>query len=142
MKNSTLPLFEHWLYLNQYHAQIEQTLEKNLTAMHDLSLKEFYVLYFLAQKSEKQLRLQDLQEFVGLSQSAMSRLVSRFEAKGCGVLERRICETDRRGVYTSITKKGEDKLDEAMKTVNQILAQSFKECNLESIFAQPDKITP
>lgn len=62
---------------------------------------------------------------VGLSQSAVSRLVSRFEAKGCGALERKSCETDRRSIYTSLTAIGQDKVDRAKQTVNEVLQEAF-----------------
>lgn len=91
----------------------------------DMSLNEFYVLLFLSEAPEKKLRLQQLQSMVGLSQSAMSRLVSRFEEKGCGALERKICDDDRRGVYTSLTPIGEDKLSKASAAVNLVLEREL-----------------
>lgn len=62
---------------------------------------------------------------VGLSQSAISRLVVRLEAKSCGVLQRQICEDDRRGIYTRLTTLGEEKLQISLNTVHEILHSAF-----------------
>lgn len=118
-------LITSWLSLTQTQAMITNELEQTLQQHHDLSLNEFYVLLFLFEAPEKKLRLQQLQAMVGLSQSAISRLVSRFEAKGCGAMQRAICENDRRGIYTSLTSIGEDKLQRARSTVLKVLEQQF-----------------
>ncbi|MFB5759462.1 MarR family winged helix-turn-helix transcriptional regulator [Paenibacillus medicaginis] len=118
-------LLDNWLTLTNLQERINNKLDSALQEQCSLSLKEFYVLYFLSQTSEKKLRLQQLQEMVGLSQSAISRLVARMEAKNCGALERYVCEDDRRGVYTRMTEYGEEKLRKAMATYNEILQGAF-----------------
>lgn len=130
--------FCQWLEINNFHLRVESTLEKSLQMNHNLSLKEFYVLYFLSQEPEQKLKLQDLEGKVGLSQSAVSRLVSKFEAKGCGALERNVCEQDRRSVYTSLTKTGASKLKAAAATVEQVLTESFSEMPIQILFKQDD----
>ncbi|WP_334330009.1 MarR family winged helix-turn-helix transcriptional regulator [Companilactobacillus sp. HBUAS59699] len=105
MTNDTI---ERWFEFVRKQKQIENSLIQGLASNGGtLSLNEFYVLYFLDQKDSKKLRLQDLQELVGLSQSAMSRLISRLEAKDCGVIERSTCDQDKRGVYIHLASKGE-----------------------------------
>lgn len=128
--------FCQWLEINNFHLKVESALEKSLQTNHNLSLKEFYVLYFLSQEPDQKLKLQDLEEKVGLSQSAVSRLVSKFEAKGCGALERNVCEQDRRIVYTSLTKTGTAKLAVAAATVEQVLVESFSEMPVQSLIRQ------
>lgn len=123
--NQKQDLITSWLSLTQTQAMITNELEQTLQQQHDLSLNEFYVLLFLFEAPEKKLRLQQLQAMVGLSQSAISRLVSRFEAKGCGAMQRAICENDRRGIYTSLTSIGEEKLQRARATVLNVLEQQF-----------------
>lgn len=110
--NTNNELLDNWLALTSLQANINNELENVLQEKYSLTLKEFYVLYFLSQTSEKKLRLLQLQEMVGLSQSAISRLVGRMEAKNCGALQRHVCEDDRRGVYTCLTELGEDKFKE------------------------------
>ncbi|GAA3313926.1 hypothetical protein GCM10020331_005240 [Ectobacillus funiculus] len=105
--NQENELLNNWLSITNIHMSINNELEGALQENYNLSLKEFYVLYFFYLKQMvKKLRLQQLQEMVGLSQSAISRLVGRLEAKKVvGFLERHICEDDRRGIYTCLTAK-------------------------------------
>jgi len=121
-QNETL---NHWHSINAMQTNLNQELERALQENYRLSLNEFYVLYFLSQAPQKKLRLQQLQEMVGLSQSAMSRLANRLEAKSCGVLKRQACEKDRRGIYTCLTEKGEKKFHECVLTFHEILQKSF-----------------
>ncbi|MDP1513150.1 MarR family transcriptional regulator [Paenibacillus sp. CMAA1739] len=123
--NNNIEFLNIWLSLNKLQTNINDELEHALQENYSLSLNEFLVLYFLSQTEEKKLRLQQLQEMVGLSQSALSRLVVRMEAKSCGALQRHICEDDRRGIYTSMTDFGEKKFDKALETFNQVLESTL-----------------
>src|SRR3954470_21622418 len=118
-------LITNWLSFSNLQMKITNELESSLQQKHQLSLNEFYVLLFLSEAPQKKLKLQQLQNNVGLSQSAMSRLVSRFEARDCGVLKRNICVDDRRAIYTSLTSQGEEKLTKAMVTFNATLERTF-----------------
>ncbi|WCM60738.1 MarR family winged helix-turn-helix transcriptional regulator [Paenibacillus polymyxa] len=127
-------LLDIWLSLSQIYSNVTVKLEQALLQEYDLSLKEFYVLNFISKSEDKELRLQQLQEMVGLSQSATSRLVVRMEAKDCGALERHICEDDRRGIYTRITELGENKYQRALQTFNQVLESELQKEGLKSEF--------
>lgn len=116
--------------------KVAAVLEAKLTENYELSLKEFYVLLFLSEAPEQKLKLQQLESMVGLSQSAVSRLVSRFEAKGCGALERKSCEADRRSIYTSLTAIGQDKVDRAKQTVNEVLQEAFPVDDTQQLLEQ------
>ncbi|RAL24158.1 MarR family winged helix-turn-helix transcriptional regulator [Thermoflavimicrobium daqui] len=131
MKTNQKNPIKSWLTLTHFHTIITNELEATLQREHQLTLKEFYVLLFLSEAPLKKLKLQQLQNMVGLSQSAMSRLVSRFEAKGCGALQRTICEDDRRNIYTSLTQIGEEKVEKALITFNETLLQAFSKVDLQ-----------
>ncbi|GGH86224.1 DNA-binding MarR family transcriptional regulator [Pullulanibacillus pueri] len=131
MEHIDKPLISGWLSLTNAYTAVMNRLEGALQEDHDLTLKEFYVLLFLSETSEKKLKLNQLQKMVGLSQSAMSRLVARFEAKGCGALQREICQDDRRNIYTSITTIGEDKLQKAMQTCHSIIKTAITEKDIQ-----------
>ncbi|WP_088104819.1 MarR family winged helix-turn-helix transcriptional regulator [Halalkalibacter urbisdiaboli] len=125
-------LISSWLSLNNLYLSISNELEEVMQHEHRLSLKEFYVLLYLSEAPHKKLNLQQLQNKVGLSQSAMSRLVARFEAKGCGALQRQACQHDRRNIYTSITEVGERKLEEALVTFHAALEKALLEQNVQA----------
>lgn len=132
--NQEIELLNTWLSITNIQSNINHELEMVLQENYKLSLKEFYVLYFLSQTDDKQLRLQQLQEMIGLSQSALSRLVGRLEAKSCGALQRHICEDDRRGIYTCLTPLGEEKLDRALQTFYQVLQSILGKEHLQREF--------
>jgi DNA-binding MarR family transcriptional regulator len=132
--NQEIELLNTWLSITNIQSNINHELEMVLQENYNLSLKEFYVLYFLSQTDDKQLRLQQLQEMIGLSQSALSRLVGRLEAKSCGALQRHICEDDRRGIYTRLTPLGEEKLDRALQTFHQVLQSILGKEHLQREF--------
>lgn len=96
MENSN-KLLDVWSSLSYIHSNINDKLEHALQHHYGLSLKEFYVLYFISGSEDKKMRLQHVQEMVDLSQSAVSRLVARMEADNCRALQRSVCEDDRRG---------------------------------------------
>ncbi|WP_025689584.1 MarR family winged helix-turn-helix transcriptional regulator [Paenibacillus zanthoxyli] len=129
-------LMAGWLALTHIQSNTAGRLEQALQERHRMSLKEFYLLLFLSEAPGKKLRLQQLESMVGLSQSAMSRLVSRFEAKGCGALKRHVCEEDRRSVYTSLTPYGQEKVDRAYSTVQSVLLDALPGRELESVLNQ------
>lgn len=129
--NSPNEILDTWLSLTNVQSKINNEIEAVLQEKHSLSLKEFYVLYVLSQTEQKKMRLQQLQELVGLSQSALSRLVVRMEAKSCGALQKHICQDDRRGIYTSMTNYGEEKLQGALNTFNELLQTALMEEKLK-----------
>ncbi|MCM3789650.1 MarR family transcriptional regulator [Domibacillus indicus] len=134
------PLFNGWLALTRMQAAVAQDLEGALEQEHGLSLNECYVLLFLSEAPEKKLKLYQLQEMVGLSQSALSRLVNRLEEKNCQVLRRHSCEDDRRAIYASLTKEGEEKLEKVLNTFCKTLECAFSSSavqeSLQSAFRQ------
>ncbi|UHA73230.1 MarR family winged helix-turn-helix transcriptional regulator [Paenibacillus sp. 481] len=126
----------NWLNLTQIQMKITIELEAKLQENYGLSLKEFYLLLFLSEAPEQKLKLQQLESMVGLSQSAVSRLVNRFEAKGCGALERMACRDDRRSIYTSLTPIGQHKLDRALVTFEEVLLAAFPEQEVAKLLQQ------
>ncbi|CAN7662505.1 MarR family transcriptional regulator [Peribacillus frigoritolerans] len=120
-------LLDNWLSLTHIQMKINNALEAVFQEKYDLTLKEFYVLYYLSLAYNKRLRLQDLPDLVGLSQSAVSRLVTRLEARSCQTLQRSACEDDLRGVYTSLTTKGEEAVKECIETFNQVFLDASSE---------------
>lgn len=124
-------LIDTWLSFTHIHAKLSSDLDRALQEKHQMPLKEFYVLLFLSKTPDKKLRLLELQQLVGLSQSAMSRLSVRMENKSCGVIERLGYEDDRRGVCALITDKGEQRLEEILATVNETLESSLTNSNMD-----------
>lgn len=124
--STTNEFMDLWLSMDTIQNNIKKELESILQAQFSLSIKEFYVLYYLSKAPEKSLRLQQLQEKIGLSQSALSRLVGTMEAKSCGALEKHNCADDRRGSYTRLTELGENKLRKSLIIFHEISQKHLK----------------
>jgi len=97
-----------WRTLAALHARIEDSLERTLRREHGLSVSEFGVLDVLARQDGWHMRMTQLSNAVVLSQSATTRLVTRLEDRG--LLQRYLCPTDRRGIYTEVTPAGHELL--------------------------------
>lgn len=116
-------LTQEWLNRTREQKKNLELLETRLIEENNITLNEYYVLYFLNISEEKEMRLNDLQLEIGLSQSAMSRMISRMENKNCSLIERHCCMTDRRGIYIGITKSGYLKLKSSQKIVDSIVSK-------------------
>lgn len=114
-----------WRTLASLHAQIEDKLERALQNDHDLSVSEYSVLDALGRQDGFHLRMNQLSTAMVLSHSATTRLVGRLEERG--LLERYLCPTDRRGIYTEVTAAGQDLLAGARPTHDTALAEALAE---------------
>src|SRR6201999_2576723 len=93
-----------WRALAARHAAVCSALERELGERHGLGVSDFEVLERLAESVDHQFRAQELADAVHLSQSALSRLISRLEKTG--LVERCLCGEDRRGIYVTLTEGG------------------------------------
>jgi DNA-binding MarR family transcriptional regulator len=78
------------------------------------------VLERLTESAEHKFRAQELAEAVHLSQSALSRLTDRLARHG--LVERCLCDMDRRGIYVILTDAGKQRYAEAAPTHRRVLA--------------------
>src|SRR5512139_1197683 len=96
-------LAAEWHQLMGRYQRLMCALDREL-APHDLSASEFEVLQQLEQADQHSLRMAALAESAHLTQSALSRLVSRLERDG--LVERKACEQDRRSLFVALTADG------------------------------------
>lgn len=112
-----------WRAFLRAHAVVTRRIERELVGAGGLSLSEFDVLVTLGQAPEASLRPGDLAERVVLTKSGMTRLLDRLEASG--LLERRVCEHDRRGQYARLTTAGRTALRRATRPHLRGVARGF-----------------
>jgi DNA-binding MarR family transcriptional regulator len=112
-----------WRTLAALHARIEDNLERVLQQEHKLSVSEYSVLDALGRQDGFHLRMNQLSTAVVLSHSATTRLVSRLEDRG--LLQRYLCPTDRRGIYTEVTAAGRELLETARPSHDGALADAL-----------------
>lgn len=112
-----------WRALAASHAVITCALDRELGDRHGLGVSDFEVLERLAESAGHKFRVQELADAVHLSQSALSRLIGRLEQHG--LVERCLCDLDRRGVYVTITGEGRRRHAEALPTHRAVLAAAL-----------------
>jgi DNA-binding MarR family transcriptional regulator len=105
--------------------QLSCRLDRELSAQHDLTSSEFEVLQLLHNSDDK-VRMAFLAEQVHLSQSALSRLISRLENDG--LVCRNTCTDDRRAQWTEITPAGRKRYEAARPTHRKILREEAGDC--------------
>ncbi|MEU9441280.1 MarR family transcriptional regulator [Streptomyces sp. NPDC048304] len=106
VKTADARLEERWRDILAVHARTMCEIDRALHP-HGLGASDFEVLDILAAESPAegdQCRVQNLVGRVHLSQSALSRLISRLEKDG--LVERSVCAEDRRGVWVALTPRG------------------------------------
>jgi DNA-binding MarR family transcriptional regulator len=123
MSTTASPLVGQWRELLARHARVNEALERELQRKHRLTVTEFEALQRLAESPDDGCRLQQLVEDVHMSQSALSRLIGRLADEG--LVERRSCSEDRRGIYACITGAGRERLREAEPTQHEVLSRTL-----------------
>jgi DNA-binding MarR family transcriptional regulator len=116
-------LVRRWHELLDRHARVSVALEAELQQRHGLGVSEFEALDRLADAEPGKCRGAELTEAVHLSQSAASRLVARMERDG--LVERSLCEVDRRGIFVVLTERGRQRHAEAKPTHRAVLAAAL-----------------
>jgi DNA-binding MarR family transcriptional regulator len=109
-----------WRALAASHATITCALDRELGERHGLGVSDFEVLERLVESADHKFRVQELADAIHLSQSALSRLIGRLEQHG--LVERCLCDLDRRGIYVTITDEGRRRHAEALPTQRAVLA--------------------
>jgi DNA-binding MarR family transcriptional regulator len=112
-----------WHDLLDRYARSVSALERALEHEHGLGVSEYEVLERLASHDHASGRMQELAEAVHLSQSALSRVVGRLEADGLVV--RKMCSSDRRGIFACLTDEGRARYEEARPTHRAVLAETL-----------------
>jgi len=112
-----------WRTLAASHAVVSCALDRELGERHGLGVSDFEVLERLAESEDHKFRVQELANAVHLSQSALSRLIGRLEQHG--LVERCLCDLDRRGIYVTLTDEGRRRHAAAVPTHRAVLAATL-----------------
>jgi DNA-binding MarR family transcriptional regulator len=119
------PRLATWSAFLRAHARIVRRLEAELQAEQDLALTDYDVLVQLAQADDRRLRMSELAERLMLSRSGATRLVDRLVA--ARLVERVMCDDDRRGQWASLTDAGQERLRRASPTHLRGVGEHFLE---------------
>jgi DNA-binding MarR family transcriptional regulator len=86
-------------------------LDRDLREHHDLSLPEYEILVRLSESGNRALRMAELADSVKNSRSRITHTISRMER--AGLVVRKQCPSDGRGVIAHLTERGFAKLVDA-----------------------------
>ncbi|QXJ23473.1 MarR family transcriptional regulator [Actinomadura graeca] len=122
---SNAALVDRWRSLLTCYNTVACDLDRTLQEAHGLTMSEFEALDRLVEADCDKRRMQELAADMYLSQSALSRTVARLEKNG--LVQRGLCESDRRGVFVSVTEAGRHRHAEARMTHSDILAKHLSD---------------
>jgi DNA-binding MarR family transcriptional regulator len=128
-RNNDDALAADWHQLMGRYQRLMCALDRELGAAHDLSASEFEVLQQLELADDCSLRMNVLGESAHLSQSALSRLVSRLERDG--LVDRKACDQDRRSLFVALTDVGRKRYADARPTQRRVLREEGSDCLTE-----------
>jgi DNA-binding MarR family transcriptional regulator len=123
MTEKTSAEVDAFLDLLATQARVEQALSRRLRR-EGATLSEYRVLRLLTRSSDREVRLLDLTESLGLEQSSVSRLVVRLEQTG--EVRREPCGDDRRGVFCVLTDTGAARERHLTPVVAQALGEAVR----------------
>lgn len=128
------PRFRAWRAFLETHAQVIRVLEEELRCETGLPLTWFDALVQL-QEAGGVLRMHELADRLLLSRSATTRFADRLEM--AGLVERRSCPRDRRGLELALTEKGRGLLHETvprhLRGVHEHFGRYFTEEEAETL---------
>ena len=105
------PRLDAWRAFLRAHARVIRKLERELHDEERLALTDYDVLVQLSRAEDRRMRMSELADGLLLSRSGATRLVDRLVADG--LVERVMCDTDRRGQWASLTDAGHERLRHA-----------------------------
>ena len=117
------PRIGAWRTFLRAHAQVVRRLERELAEEGDMALTDYDVLVQLAGADQRRLRMSELADRLLLSRSGVTRLVDRLVARG--LVERVMCDDDRRGQWAALTNTGIRRLRAAAPTHLRGVAEHF-----------------
>jgi DNA-binding MarR family transcriptional regulator len=90
---------------------LNQKLSEDLEEKHGLTLSDYEILAWLSEAPEQRMRMSELAKYSLVSRSRLTHQIARLEE--AGLVSRRACTNDGRGLYASLTKRGLNKVVKA-----------------------------
>lgn len=117
------PHGEAWGALARTHAAVTQRLGEALAQGDYPPLPWYEVLATVAEAPDQRMRMGDLAEILVITRGGLTKLVDRLVK--AGLLERTLCETDRRVSYATLLPAGRDLLAEMRPVIVGELEVAF-----------------
>lgn len=136
-----------WLDERQQHAWraylvgttlLMDRLDRDLREHHDLSLPEYEIMVRLSEMPDRTLRMAVLADSLSHSRSRVTHTVDRMER--AGLVSRRACPSDGRGVEAQLTDRGFAALQEAAPTHVRAVRELLVDPAAEEDFAAVGRV--
>lgn len=122
--------------------RLNALLHKSLIRNAGLSLSDYAVLVYLSESPEDRLRAYELGNALQWEKSRLSHHLRRMEKRG--LIERRSCESDGRGLFVALTPEGRRSIEEAaplhVADVRSFLIDQLTPAQLESLAEITEKV--
>lgn len=123
-----------WRAFLRAHSQMLRRIGRDLEEAGLPPLSWYDVLAALRDAPDRRLRQVEIAEQVLLSHSGLSRLIDRMQTRG--LVERVVCDTDRRAFFVTLTSEGEGML----KRMWPVYARGIAEDFLPALGTDPDEM--
>ena len=133
-----------WEGIIRAHCSMTAAIEKDLLPQTGLQLGWYQVLAHLSHAPNAMLRFQDLARIAGISDSGASRRLNQMIKSG--LIDRHLCESDRRGVYAHLTERGKNAYTKAhavfLKSLDRNLGGQLQPAEAELVHAALSRLSP
>lgn len=123
----------NWINFSKFHYRVNRSLDVLLHKQFNLVVNEFFLLVYLNESENKRLRISQLQDKIGITQSALSRLINRLEVHEEKPIARFTDQEDKRSVYIELTSHGEKYLSQVIEEVDASLMDSLSDKDRKNI---------
>lgn len=93
---------------------LDDVLTRELQDAFDMTLSDYEILVRLSESPQRRIRMSELAASVISSRSRLSHQIDRMVSNG--LVERQVCDDDRRGQFAVLTNKGMELLEAAAPT--------------------------
>lgn len=131
-----------WRGYQAMSSQLDALLHRNLLRSSGLSLSDYAVLVYLSESPQDRLRAYELGAALRWEKSRLSHHLRRMEKRG--LVERRTCDSDGRGLWVALTPHGRRSIEEAaprhVADVRALLVDQLTADQLESLAEITEKV--
>ena len=110
--------------LMRAHSILRRELEAEVLRPRGLTINDFETLFHLYRADEQRLRRVDLVGLLMLTPSGVTRLLDGLQA--AGLVENRVCESDARVVWATLTDEGRGTLECVRVEHTELLRSLFR----------------
>lgn len=131
-----------WRALQFMQMRLEAAIARQLAAESSLSYPDYLVLVALTDSGAGRLRSFELGRLLGWEKSRLSHQVARMTERG--LVEKQVCESDRRGAYVAVTEKGREEIAAAapghVRTVRELFVDVLTPHELDVVTAAAERV--